>query len=435
MAFSKIKPKITINFDDLQAIFRSKSSLQLIKSLLVFSACKIPILVNKAEIFILGSKKLFGVRLTDRILKETFFSQFCAGEDEQSIKPTVSFLESAGIGSILDYAAESDLITMDNDEGRKAVQCRIYDYQNEELCDFHQSIFAKCIKAVKSVSPTGFAAIKCTALGNPDLLKRVSITITELRRLFLKLDPKNTGYVNKESFSETFATLVNGKDALPFFEGLDIDNDGKIDYIEWSNGLDILQLHLLTQHCTVHGPLFASQLNDEERILFARMKDRLRSLAALARTEGVRLMIDAEQSYFQPAIDNLTVNLSREFNAGGQPVVFSTYQMYLRGTSQRLRVDLDRARKGGYTFAAKLVRGAYMELERTTAERAGEVDPIHPSLEATHAAYDEAVKEVIARMKDSAAVEVMIATHNQASVESALLAMQVGRLYLFHLFH
>jgi proline dehydrogenase len=79
----------------------------------------------------------------------------------------------------LDYAAEPDV----GDEDSESVSspsytgvdsARVYDYTTELKCDQNAVIFEEAINAVKNVSPTGFAAIKITALGNPLLLERWS---------------------------------------------------------------------------------------------------------------------------------------------------------------------------------------------------------------------------------------------------------------------
>jgi Proline dehydrogenase len=49
---------------------------------------------------------------------------------------------------------------------------------------------------------------------------------------------------------------------------------------------------------------------------------------------GVRLLIDAEQSYLQPAIDFFTLELQRQYNAQ-QPVVYNTFQAYRTDTRER----------------------------------------------------------------------------------------------------
>lgn len=44
---------------------------------------------------------------------------------------------------------------------------------------------------------------------------------------------------------------------------------------------------------------------------------------------NVRLMVDAEHSYFQPAIDHAAMELQRTYNRQ-KPTVLNTYQCYLQ---------------------------------------------------------------------------------------------------------
>jgi proline dehydrogenase len=67
-------------------------------------------------------------------------------------------------------------------------------------------------------------------------------------------------------------------------------------------------------------------------------------------------MIDAEHSYFQPAIDHLVLDLQRTYNKE-EPLIFQTYQCYLQNAFPKVINDLERANREGYWFAAKVVRG------------------------------------------------------------------------------
>ena len=59
--------------------------------------------------FLAASYRTFGEKLTNGVLRETFFAHFCAGETAQEVGRRAAKLRAHGVGGILDYAAEVDL--------------------------------------------------------------------------------------------------------------------------------------------------------------------------------------------------------------------------------------------------------------------------------------------------------------------------------------
>jgi len=141
-------------------------------------------------------------------------------------------------------------------------------------------------------------------------------------------------------------------------------------------------------------------------------------------------MVDAEQSYFQPAIHRLAIEMMRTYNTESA-IVFNTQQCYLKKALKTVTLDLEQANRQGFYYGAKLVRGAYMEQERARAKLLGYKDPINPDYEATSAMYHSVLDECLRRIKalkdageDPQRVGIMVASHNADTVRYGVKRME-----------
>ena len=73
-----------------------------------------------------------------------------------------------------------------------------------------------------------------------------------------------------------------------------------------------------------------ASLSKSELVQMSDVIGRAETLAQVAKENRVRLMIDAEQSYFQPAISHIAVNvLMPKYNLT-TPTIYNTVQCYLK---------------------------------------------------------------------------------------------------------
>lgn len=160
--------------------------------------------------------------------------------------------------------------------------------------------------------------------------------------------------------------------------------------------------------------------------MFRNMMRRIHTIARTARAKDVRVMIDAEQTYFQPGISRITMELMRKYNKE-KAIIFNTYQCYLRATYDHVVRDLELAKRQGFFFGAKLVRGAYMEQERLRAHTLGYEDPVHATYEDTNATYHRTLTEClqrVAQQKERKAIAIMVASHNEDTIRYTVKKMQ-----------
>lgn len=101
---------------------------------------------------------------------------------------------------------------------------------------------------------------------------------------------------------------------------------------------------------------------------YARAEQRVDRICKAAFVSDVRVLIDAEESWMQNAIDDLAGKMMRIYNKQ-RVVIFDTFQMYRKDRMEFLRKSHEQARASGYFLGVKLVRGAYLERESARATR------------------------------------------------------------------
>lgn len=468
-------PAITMNFENTQEAYKSKPSWELLRSLMVLWLCSIDSLVDRNQQLLQLSRKLLGQNLFEQLMKMTFYGQFVAGEDQESIKPLIRRNRAFGVGSVLDYGVEEDL-TQEEAEKKEIESCtaeaekdnlgtvqrekkyqvqpgfgdrrggvisaRTYFYADEAKCDHHMETFLKCIEASGGSSEDGFSAIKLTALGRPQFLLQFSEVLVKWRRFFHQLaaDQGKAGIaavdieLEVEKLQESLAKLgIATKDEIHnWFTGENLGLSGTMDLLDWNSLIDsrtkISKLLLVPNLQSGQVEPLLSRFTEEEDLQMKRMLQRMDVLAKKALETGVRLMVDAEQTYFQPAISRLTLEMQRKFNKDN-PIIFNTYQCYLKEAYDNVTADVELSRREGWHFGAKLVRGAYMQQERDRAAEVGYEDPINPTYEKTNEMYHRCLDYVLEEIRHNRKANVMVASHNEDTVKFTLKRMNELGIY------
>ncbi|XP_054710128.1 proline dehydrogenase 1, mitochondrial-like [Uloborus diversus] len=463
---------LDLTFENSKDAYKSKTTWEIFRAIVVLKLSTIDFLVENHQMASL-CKAVLGSKLFNWMMRHTFYGHFVAGENTKSIRPTLERLRSFGVKSILDYSAEED---MSEDQAKEAMQratiahkieksesgdlkqykpykefadrrkykakARTYFYLSEAQCEKNMDTFLRCIDAVAGTTQsTGFAAIKLTALGRPQLLMQLSEVIARTRQYFKEVTGAQTENMVAASVSPTVIASkleyhnikVDNEEVKNWLQNMDYDRKGLMNMFSWSGLVDMnyvmSDLFKVPNLQSGRMELIIAALNNEEEEMFRNMMRRLHNIARSAREKDVRVMIDAEQSYFQPAINRITMEMMRKYNKQ-KAIVFNTYQCYLKEAYNNVVLDLNLAKRQGFYFGAKLVRGAYMEQERIRAQEIGYPDPINPTYEATSEMYHKTLSEVLRQIHEdlTASAEkkigVMVASHNEDTVRFTVKKME-----------
>ncbi|KAI8033543.1 proline dehydrogenase 1, mitochondrial isoform X1 [Drosophila gunungcola] len=481
-AGSPQRDPLDVTFNDPIAAFKSKTTGELMRAYLVYMICSSEKLVEHNMTLMKWSKNILGQRLFTALMKATFYGHFVAGEDQIKIIPTLERLRSFGVKPILDYSVEED-ITQEEAEKRevessvssagdrkeegsmpqyhvdksfadrryKVSSARTYFYLNEATCERNMEIFIKCLEAVSdddhkapravatgATFGTGITAIKLTALGRPQLLLQLSEVIMRTRKYMEDMVGGQgnvlTHHKTIKDLEKYYASLGDNKDVKEFLNNVTSDKEGILHLFPWSGIVDedsqLSDTFRVPDSQTGQMRRLISQIPPKEEEMFRNMIRRLNTIVKAAADLDVRIMVDAEQTYFQPAISRITLEMMRKYNKE-KAIVFNTYQCYLRETFREVNTDLEQAKRQNFYFGAKLVRGAYMDQERDRAKSLGYPDPVNPTFEATTDMYHKTLAECLRRIKlmkdcddDARKIGIMVASHNEDTVRFAIQQMK-----------
>lgn len=143
-----------------------------------------------------------------------------------------------------------------------------------------------------------------------------------------------------------------------------------------------------------------------ERILY-----RFNMACKYAYDNDVLLLIDAEHSWMQDAADEICLDMMRKYNKE-KAIIYNTAQLYRWDRLQYLKDLHAIAVKEGFYVGMKVVRGAYMEVERERAAQKGYKSPICVDKQATDVNYNAAITFMVDHIDTMA---LFAGTHNENS--------------------
>lgn len=137
----------------------------------------------------------------------------------------------------------------------------------------------------------------------------------------------------KKKLDERFNVKTDNQEVLRFLRQMDYDQRGLMNLFSWNGLIDMNTLvgDLFRVPNLRSGSLepIIRALSDEEEEMFKNMMRRVHTIARVATERDVRVLVDAEQTYFQPAINRITLELMRKYNKE-KAIIFNTYQCYLK---------------------------------------------------------------------------------------------------------
>ncbi|MBL6645956.1 MAG: proline dehydrogenase family protein [Flavobacteriales bacterium] len=173
----------------------------------------------------------------------------------------------------------------------------------------------------------------------------------------------------------------------------------------------VFKVSALSDNALLEKVSAEADLGTAESEAWRRVEKRVARLCQAAADRSVPIMIDAEESWLQGAIDRLAEAMMRQHNAG-ECRVYTTAQLYRHDRLSYVRTLTKTARQEGWVAGVKLVRGAYMEKERERAAAENRPSPIQPDKASTDRDFDAALDHALDHIEH---LNIVCGSHNEDS--------------------
>tara|TARA_Y100000739_G_C20611792_1_gene469096 strand:+ start:2991 stop:4151 length:1161 start_codon:yes stop_codon:yes gene_type:complete len=152
-------------------------------------------------------------------------------------------------------------------------------------------------------------------------------------------------------------------------------------------------------------------LSKQEVNQWSRIENRFDKICSLASKKNIMVLVDAEESWIQPAIDKLVLKMMFIYNKE-KSVVFNTLQTYRKDRFDFLTSTHERIKSKNIKIGIKLVRGAYMEKERDRAIKNNYESPICENKKDTDQLFNKSMRYILQNIDD---FSLFIGSHNEYS--------------------
>ena len=248
-------------------------------------------------------------------------------------------------------------------------------------------------------------------------------------------------FCSGENLQESYETVkkLNKKNVKSYLhysvEGLEnektYDNslNEVVKSIEFAASKDILD-YTVFKPTAVASSVILNKVSEEKELssfekgLYIRIVDRFDIICKTAFENQIKILVDAEESWLQDAIDDIVLKMMIKYNTDNT-IVYNTSQMYRHDRLKYLKELKKKSIENNFQIGIKLVRGAYIEKENRRAKKYNYKSPICESKHATDTNFNEGANFILSNLDN---FSLFCGSHNEKSIYNILDIMRESKM-------